>query len=333
MEWFRFFASCRIVAGQHSSAIYDLERSAIYDLPNAFLDILREVELIPLEQLPAMYDETRYRQIKQFMDKFVEKEIAFYTTEPERFPDIDLSWEMPRHITNAILEVDDPGSYPFATTVAQLNELSCQAIQIRLLRYFSPAQMTDEILKALAGTQISYCEIMAPTGDIPVAQWIDLMDMQPRLRRVFVYAAAEDAVLYNDNDRFGRKIVAFRKDIRQDTNEKIRPERFSPNIISFTEAQSHNLGLNRKVAIDSLGNIRNYISHTHSFGHVNEQKLEMVINQPAFREKWFLSNDQIEDCKNCQYRYTCVSNSDIRQENDKYYKTDMCTFNQQENTW
>lgn len=333
MEWFRFFASCRIVTGKHSSAIYDLERSVIYDLPNAFLEVLREVEFTPLEQLPEIHGEPRYRQIKQFMDKFVEKEIAFYTTEPERFPDIDLSWDVPHYITNAVLELEDPASYPFSAVIAQLNELGCQAVQIRLLRYFSPAQMTDEILKTLAGTQINYCEIMAPAGDISAAQWIALMDLQPRLRRVYVYAAPEDAVLYNDNDRFGRKIVAFKKDIRQEINEKIRPERFSPNIISFTEAQSHNLGLNRKVAIDSQGNIRNYISHTDTFGHVNEQRLEAVISQPAFREKWFLSNDRIEDCKDCQYRYTCVSNSDIRQENDKYYKTDMCTFNQQENTW
>lgn len=333
MEWFRFFASCRIVAGQHSSAIYDLDRSVIYDLPNAFLDILREATSTPVGQLPEVYGETRYPQIKQFMDKFVEKEIAFYTTEPERFPDIDLSWEMPRHITNAILELDDTDSYSFSAVIAQLNELSCQAIQIRLLRCFSTAQITEVILKALSGTQISYCEIMAPAGETDATQWVSLMDLQPRLRRVFVYAATADAILYNDNDRFGRKVVAFKKDIRQETREKIRPERFSPNIISFTEAQSHNLGLNRKVAIDSNGNIRNYISHARSFGHANEQKLETVINLPAFREKWLLSNDQIEDCKNCQYRYACVSNSDIRQENNKYYKTDMCTFNQQENTW
>ncbi|MBW8687985.1 grasp-with-spasm system SPASM domain peptide maturase [Chitinophaga rhizophila] len=333
MEWFRFFASCRIVAGKYSSAIYDLDRSVIYDLPNAFLEVIREVEVMPLEQMPEKYGPARYQQIKQFLDKFVEKELAFYTTSPECFPDIDLTWEKPWHITNAVLELDDTASYSFDSVIKQLNELGCQAIQVRLGCNFSTSQATEQILKALASTQINFCELMTPHNDITAAEWISLMDLQPRLRRVYVYAAPDDAVLYNDNERYGRKIVSFKKDIRRENKEKIRLERFSPNILSFTEAQSHNLGLNRKVAIDSQGYIRNYISHPATFGHVNEHLLADVTTQPAFREKWFLPNDWIEGCKDCQYRYTCVSNSDIRKENDKYYKTEMCTFNQQDNTW
>jgi len=51
------------------------------------------------------------------------------------------------------------------------------------------------------------------------------------------------------------------------------------------------------------------------------------------QEKRFISNDIIEKCKDCQYRYMCLSNSDIEEKAGKFHKINSCTFNPYENKW
>jgi radical SAM protein with 4Fe4S-binding SPASM domain len=212
--------------------------------------------------------------------------------------------------------------------------LLCQALQIRIL--FAPGKevLFPMLHTALLNTQIISVELLAPfdTG-LTVDEWDELMLKEPRIRKVLLYGGPADEILINDGDRFGRKMISFQKDIRKDTNEKISRDRFAPNLSSFTEALVFNAGLNRKVTIDKDGEIRNYLSHAVSYGNINTQSLAAVVHTPAFREKWSLSNDKIEHCKDCKYRYACVSNSDILEIDGRYYKKDMCTFNQLENTW
>jgi len=120
----------------------------------------------------------------------------------------------------------------------------------------------------------------------------------------------------------GLQLFFLQKDIRVQTEEIISLDKFTINFHSFTEAQTHNLGLNRKVAIDAQGHIRNAIGHPHSFGIVNQQNIQAIISQANFQEKWLISNTRIEKCKDCQYRFCCLSNSDIESKNGLYYKID-----------
>jgi len=148
-----------------------------------------------------------------------------------------------------------------------------------------------------------------------------------------IYGAPNDTIIQPENVLTNKKIIHFKKDIRIDPKEMIKVERFGTNIESFTEAQRHNLGLNRKVCIDRNGEIKNYLSHNTSFGNIKKDKIKDVILKSEFQKKWLITNDRIETCNTCQYRYACVSNSDIKKENNKYYKIDTCNFDPSSNNW
>lgn len=94
-----------------------------------------------------------------------------------------------------------------------------------------------------------------------------------------------------------------------------------------------NVGLNRKLTIDSRGKVKNFFSHQTVFGDVRENSLHDVLSKDEFQAKWRITNDMIEKCKDCQYRYMCLSNSDIVQKNNKYYKLNSCDFNPYKNKW
>ncbi len=81
------------------------------------------------------------------------------------------------------------------------------------------------------------------------------------------------------------------------------------------------------------GNIKNYLTHTQTFGNVARDSIRDIVESPDFQEKWHISNDQIAKCRTCQFRYMCISNSDIVFKDGKYYKVDDCSFDPLTNRW
>jgi len=331
--WFKLFACCMVVKGSSCSIIYDLERSAFYDLPNDFLELLGMAKEMDVASIKKAYNNEQDPLIDAFFNRFVEKEIGFYTEDPASFPDIDFTWESPNFITNSIIELEGMEEFDFENVVSQLSSLACKAVQIRILAPL-PNTESERIVRAFKGTRISHIELLIPyTPSTSNEDIYTLIALQPRVRRIMVYAASEEKVIAHENELFDKKIIYFKKDIRTTHGEEIRIGRFMPNDLVFSEGLTYNSGLNRKVCIDRKGELKNYFSHKDSFGNVRMDKIRDVIEKSEFQEKWFLSNDKIEICKDCQYRYACISNTDIKKEGDKYYKIDMCSFDPYANSW
>src|SRR5690606_36461269 len=68
---------------------------------------------------------------------------------------------------------------------------------------------------------------------------------------------------------------------------------FSNHIHHITESQRHNTCLNRKIAIDAEGNIKNCPSMAKSYGNIKDTRLTDVVNNPEFQKLWFIHKDQI----------------------------------------
>ncbi|HHH54241.1 MAG TPA: hypothetical protein ENK91_11315, partial [Bacteroidetes bacterium] len=129
------------------------------------------------------------------------------------------------------------------------------------------------------------------------------------------------------------KIIYLNRQLKANIDEKISLNSFVINTQTFTEAQNHNIGLNKKVCINSKGKIKNFLTHEKDFGNIQHHKLSEVVDSSSFRNLWNISNDKIEKCKDCQYRYMCLSNSDIEEKAGKFYKINSCTFNPYLNKW
>lgn len=86
----------------------------------------------------------------------------------------------------------------------------------------------------------------------------------------------------------------------------INSNNFTLNKYLFFESLHHNSCLHKKIAIDSRGNIRNCPSMPQSFGHIKDTTLEEALAHPDFKKYWNLTKDQIEVCKDCEFRYICT---------------------------
>jgi SPASM domain peptide maturase of grasp-with-spasm system len=107
----------------------------------------------------------------------------------------------------------------------------------------------------------------------------------------------------NENDE---RIISFTNKIDADSCcGNISPYYFSVNLPFFMEARQFNSCLYRKIAIDQKGNIKNCPSLPATFGHIETTGFLEVIDHLAFRELWHINKDQINTCKDCEFRYIC----------------------------
>jgi SPASM domain peptide maturase of grasp-with-spasm system len=239
---------------------------------------------------------------------------------------------MPYHITNSIIELDEPQNFSLNDIIHQLDELGCRSVQLRFLKSTSLNKLSS-IIKYFKNSRINETEILFPAeSDISEVELHDLLSQEKRISKFLVYNSIEDKVIKNQAEFYNNRIIYFKKDIRVDDSEIISKSRFRVNIKILSEAQKFNLGLNRKVCIDRKGQIKNYIGHMATFGNINENPLESVISE-KFKEMWLVSNDQIEGCVQCQYRYVCVSNSELKKSAKGYVKLEKCAFDPYTNIW
>src|SRR5699024_10929349 len=65
----------------------------------------------------------------------LEKELAFFTGTPKLFPKMNLQWDAPFQITNAIIDIDNTSTYEIQSTLDQLEDINCQNIQFRFFKH------------------------------------------------------------------------------------------------------------------------------------------------------------------------------------------------------
>lgn len=331
-ECFRLYASCIPVKGITSSLIIDLERRSFYEIENDLFDLIINLDGAQINTFKESFD-FEENAINHFVNQFIQEELGFITNESESFPKLELVWKSPYKLENAVIEFFKSSTYLLQDVINQLDILACQAYQLHF-DSIDDIKKLNHYLSFFDGTKSKYIEIIVPFSEkLNLTEIEKIIISYPRLRYVKLYKSPYDKIHSSNNESIKHKILFFKKDIMSDPNEIISLERFIKNKDVFCEAQNYNIGLNRKVTITSSGEIKNFLGHETIFGNVSSELIQDVIEDKLFQKKWLISNDEIEKCKDCMYRYSCLSNSDLKYRDGIYHKVKTCNYNPNNNTW
>jgi SPASM domain peptide maturase of grasp-with-spasm system len=312
---FKLFANCIPVKGARRSIICDLQLRRYDFIPNGLYHILTTMKNQSVAEIKAVFDSSQHDTIDKYFGFLLEREYGFLCTEADLFPDLDLTWVSPEHITNAIVDVNEESNHPFESIFSQLDSLNCKALQ---LRFFSAVTLGDlqRILNlTLRGglrhidLLLRYCE-----GFSDEALLLVCSDHQ-RISRIVIHSSPES-----------RSIAAPRKAVSISFTTQcidsaaccgeVSPRYFSINSRHFSEAQTWNTCLNRKLSIAVDGSIRNCPSMPNSFGHVGTISLAAAMNVPGYKDMWSIAKDQIKICRDCEFRYICTDCRAYREDPD-----------------
>ncbi|WP_062059232.1 SPASM domain-containing protein [Aquimarina longa] len=323
--YFLLFPSCVPVNGTKVSIIMDLDKGTYLEIPNLLHDILSiDLQRFTIHEIMKKFDHQYDQGIKEYFQFLVDNQYGFYTKDPKPFRKPEDIFYSPYKIISSVLAINTTTNYDLPEVLKQLDRLSCQLLQIRIYDPYDMDKLFNS-LSPLKGSSIKICEVyVCYYSLISEEQLITICKEYPNV--IIVVHTSKEKKQINISDEFNKKIVFTGEQVHANTKEVYDPSLFTISHSMYYESRHFNSGLHRKVCIDTDGSIKNYLSHTKVYGNIKENKISEIITKPKFQERYFITNDQIEKCKSCQFRYMCVSNSDIIKKNGKYFKKHTCNM-------
>lgn len=319
--YFKLFSDCFIVDGQNGSLIYDINRNKLFPISNEVSSYIKEANGMEIREIERRLPS----DFKIVFNEFIQKEIGFLHSESDIFPDINLEFDEPIRLYSSIIEIGETIEYDFENVLFEILNFGCKQIIVyfNLINNEILFRKTLEILlENIFDSFVTNLELIIPSTYEEIFNQIQI-DENLRITSVLIFNAHQNNVLLCPLD----VLKVYTTDKLINWTENISVENFSINVKLFSEAMHFNLGLNKKVTITQKGEIKNYINHERTFGNVNTNTIQDIISSTEFQEKWILNNDKIEKCKECKYRYCCVSNTDLYQVNLKWFKKNYCLLN------
>jgi SPASM domain peptide maturase of grasp-with-spasm system len=331
--YFRLFACCCPVKGARRSVICDLQRHTFAFIPNGLYEILTLHQDKPVNEIKAVYNHAYDDVIDQYLAFLTEQEYGFWCDDPTLFPDLDLTWQLPEAITNAIIDVDEHSTHDFASILTQLDELGCKAVQFR---FYCPCTDNEisQLLEHTRDRRLRTIELLVPYSEALSHRVFErLCHDHQRISRIVVHSAPENRATSIDDLQVSIYYRTHQMDSPSCCGE-IHPGYFLVDIELFTEAQQFNTCLNRKLSIDARGEIKNCPSMAYSFGNMAEVALHSALAQPRFKALWTINKDHIEVCKDCEFRYICTDcRAALTDPQDLYSKPSKCTYDPYTAQW
>lgn len=307
-KYFKLFANCIPVKGANRSVICDLQRRSIRFIPNLLFDIINDNKNKSIDEIKANYDNEYDEGIDTYFSALVEEEFGLWCEDPQRFPDLNMEWDFPGIISNAIIDVSPDLALDFESIISSLNDLGCQSLEIRAYKDM-PLNVLDEYLSHTLRSRLKsiyvYWKYNPQQSEMEIS---NILSKHKRIISIKFHSAVESKELNLKNED-GQDVHAYLV-AREITSEaccgNIREEYFTLNNSTFTEAQNFNSCLNRKIAIDVKGNIKNCPSMKDAYGNIKEITLTEATKHKDFKKYWAINKDQIDICKVCEYRYICT---------------------------
>lgn len=330
---FRLFACCVPVRGARRSTLCDLQRERYELIPNGLYEILSRYTDHTLDEIRADFAPPLHPVLDEYFDFLVKQEFGFWCEDPAAFPPLELAWERPEPVTNALIDVDERSRHDWPSLLGQLDALGCQALQVRFFRP-APLDELDAVLGAMANGRLRSVELLLPHDPAWGERTLEELCLRhQRVTGLLVHSAPEEGM---ELVAGLETVILFRTE-RVDSHAhcgRVGPEWFMASLEGFTEARAFNSCLNRKLSVDAAGEIRNCPSLPRSFGNAASTPLAAAAAHPAFRELWGITKDQVDTCRDCEFRYVCTDcRAHLRDPADRLSKPARCTYDPYTAQW
>lgn len=317
---YKRFEDCIPVRGYVRSLLCDLTRRRHHFLPNDLTDILQK----------NIINKDEYASTENFDDYFdflIENEFIFETTENELelYPPMSLEWDYASKISNAVLEIGQEEKYDVCNVLSQIMNLGCRFFTI-IFDYTANIDELTKIVETFEYSSVYTVEFICKHNPrIEKEQLHDFLQKYNRISYIAFYDADQNLVEETEGMRSN---IVYSKETINHSKCLVNPAYFTNNVSFFTESQKHNTFLNRKLSINKNGDILNYLGYKNTFGNVNIQDIENIISTPEFQKLWFVCKEQVDVCKDCEFRHICIDSREPLQRSDgSWYFQQECNYN------
>jgi|GEM_PF-803883 len=332
---FRLFAGCILQKGYNSYVICDLQRKRIRRIPKTLYFLLETFKNHSLKQIKSSFRHQHDATIDEYFNFLHENEFGFFCNAQQSrlFREIDLSFEHPSIISNAIVDINEQSPFSIEQVLALLDDLYCRHIQLRftgehtakeLIRMLKPAEnypqnSVDVIFNYPAS--ISRKEILA-LYSLPFVSELRIFHVPGKKINALQKLSENDPIYFHSGG------IAESPSVLSIENMQL-------NIRLFSESQKHHTYYNRKLYITAVGEIRNAPQCPETFGNIKQQKsLRQIVAGAEFQKYWRISKEMTDVCSDCEFRNMCLDSRLPKQRGKgKWYHETECNYNPYISKW
>jgi len=294
-----------------------------------YVDVHKVAKELPDDQKIIMDD---------YIDFLIKEELAFYCDERDlgNFPELSTEFIFPAHISNCILDSDGTLEYFDGEFIAQLEALCCYFVQFR---FFKPPEqkLLTNILELVNESAIKSVEFIMPfsAGSVFLTFLTDWTARSKKIQAIILHSA-DGRECIREPDYYGAGMIYKTDQVIEDETHcgVIDLSEMTPNVLHYTESLSFNSCLNRKLAIDKDGYIKNCPSMNNNFGHIRKDSIIQIAHQREFRRIWEIRKDQVSKCRDCEHRYICTDcRAYLEDPRDIYSAPLKCGYDPYTSTW
>jgi SPASM domain peptide maturase of grasp-with-spasm system len=337
-KYFCLYSDCKIVKGHSKSLILDLTKREFHHIPNSIVYILKSLKDNNFYSFQEDYSEVDKEIINDYFNWLIEKDLGFWTSTLEEYNNFiftESDFLRPYIVENIIIEYNECFDLNYITE--QIIKLNIPFIELRFYKKIS-YNFLFEFLQNIKESNIEGIDLIIKyNNEIRISQLKKIILSELRINNFIITNYNKERILsfYNGLS----KIKFTTKKIQDNKNCGIVDNKYlTINKNMYLESLNHNSCLHKKISIDVNGNIKNCPSMPQSFGNIKDTTLEEAIEHPDFKKYWNITKDQIEVCKDCEFRHICT---DCRayterthfQEDIDLSKPLKCGYNPYTNEW
>jgi SPASM domain peptide maturase of grasp-with-spasm system len=322
-KYFKFHSSCIPVKGDKRGVIYDLQKGSLYFVPNSIIDLFVDNSKNTIEYLFLKFP-NQEELVHKYLIYLIENELIFLTNDIDKFPNLSLKFERPFLLDIIFIELDS-FSNSKKSLLEEVNTLGCTQVVI-VTHQSIVIDTLKEVIDLLSESKIQIIDLITKYDSEIVTHILELHNMSPRLRKTIFFDS-----LNNTNDNYieftSKNLNNILTKRVKDTNDLII------NQDAYFESLKHNLFFNRKVYISDNGDIKHYFNENEFYGNIKNCTIQSIVNSNDFQNLWNITKEDIEECKNCEFRYLCPDNRIPLIINNKYFHETLCKYNPKEAKW
>jgi len=335
-QYFYLFSDCLVTKGYSRSVIVDTSRKQYYHIDNTYYEVLtlcREHQIADIYSMLESEDDIEAFSL--FIDDLLYKGLGVLVDDIGLFPEVGILWEHHSKIKSCIVDVRDT-IHDFAKIFRELDKLECQDIEIRFYSRKAIKELTSILQKAKRHA-FKYMHILVGYSD----EFGDLNRLDgltqefPRVYLTIFNTPKEKAIRLNESSS-GLQASFIKQDIPSESCcGNIGKEGFQiPSIKGISENILFNGCLNRKIGIDTSGNIKNCPSMRETYGNIKFDSLLSILDGHDFKKYWSINKSKIKICSDCEYRSVCTDcRAYLVNPNDMYSKPRKCNYDPYAGTW
>ena len=295
MKKFILYSCCITCRGFIQSTIIDVQRQNVYCISNDMFDFITDLKSSNIKTLRH-----KYKSTDTYIKYLESKELGFWAENSQCFPNINLAYNSPYLISNAILVITEKSNHDYHKIYTSLKKVFCQALEIRIL-YKIPNEKLIEILSLQEQVQTSLYSVtlVLPFSAIEDKAINAMVNSYHRITSLYIYASP-----YDYEYKIGNVVISMTSKLHLECGN-ITKKNFSPNLKMCIDSYNRNNCLNEKICIDYDGTIRNCPSMNIGYGNIATEDLRNVLKRKDFLSFWHLTKNEIKVCKDCEFRLIC----------------------------